>query len=63
MVPAHVIAGAIDTHRANLIFNRAIPIAVVIWAAKRTAQVSDSPEQNRALGPVHYWRSTADLPR
>jgi hypothetical protein len=42
MVPAHVIAGAIDTHRANLIFNWAIPIALVIWAAKRTARVSDS---------------------
>jgi hypothetical protein len=41
MVPAHVIAGAIDTHRANLIFNWAIPIALVIWAAKRTARVSD----------------------
>jgi hypothetical protein len=42
MVPAHVIAGAVDTHRANLIFNWAIPIALVIWAAKRTARVSDS---------------------
>ena len=42
MVPAHVIAGALDTHRANLIFNWAIPIALVIWAAKRTARASDS---------------------
>jgi hypothetical protein len=41
MVPAHVIAGAIDTHRANLIFNWAIPIVLVIWAAKRTARASD----------------------
>ena len=44
MVPAHVIAGSIDTHRANLIFNWAIPIVLVIWAAKRTARVSDSAE-------------------
>jgi hypothetical protein len=44
MVPAHVIAGAIDTHRANLIFNWAIPIVLVIWAAKRTARVSESAE-------------------
>jgi hypothetical protein len=44
MVPAHVIAGALDTHRANLIFNWAIPIALVIWAAKRTARVSDSAQ-------------------
>ncbi len=44
MVPAHVIAGAIDSHRANLIFNWAIPIALVIWAAKRTARVSDNAQ-------------------
>jgi hypothetical protein len=40
MIPAHVIAGALDTHRANLIFNWAIPIVLVIWAAKQTARVS-----------------------
>ena len=40
MVPTHVIAGAIDTHRANLIFNWAIPIVLIVWAAKRTAKVS-----------------------
>jgi hypothetical protein len=44
MVPAHVIAGAVDTHRANLIFNWAIPIALVIWAAKRTAAVSGTTD-------------------
>lgn len=42
MVPAHVIAGAIDTHRANLIFNWAIPIVLVIWASTRTARISNS---------------------
>jgi hypothetical protein len=40
MVPAHVIAGAIDTHRANLIFNWAIPIVLIVWAVKRTAGVT-----------------------
>jgi hypothetical protein len=44
MVPAHVIAGALDTHRANLIFNWAIPIVLVVWAAKRTARVSDGAQ-------------------
>jgi hypothetical protein len=44
MVPAHVIAGAVDTHRANLIFNWAIPIALVIWAGKRTAAVSSTTD-------------------
>src|SRR6202042_3099628 len=46
MIPAHVIAGALDTHRANLIFNWAIPIALVIWAAKQTARVSDSADND-----------------
>lgn len=41
MVPVHVAAGAIDTHRANLIFNWAIPIGLVIWAANQTTRASD----------------------
>ena len=50
MVPAHVIAGALDTHRANLIFNWAIPIVLVIWAAKHTTRVSDSAEARPRSG-------------
>jgi hypothetical protein len=52
MVPTHVIAGALDTRRANLIFNWAIPIVLVTCAAKRTARVSDSARNDRALTPV-----------
>jgi hypothetical protein len=37
MVPFHVIAGAIDTTRGNLIFNWAIPLALVYWAIKRSS--------------------------
>ncbi len=44
MIPAHVIAGAIDTHRANLIFNWAIPIALVVWGVKHTTAISDTAE-------------------
>ena len=40
MVPAHIVAGAIDTHRSNLIFNWAIPALLIMWAAKRTATLS-----------------------
>jgi hypothetical protein len=40
MIPSHVIAGAIDTHRANLIFNWAVPAVLIGWAAKRTASPS-----------------------
>ncbi len=44
MVPAHIIAGEIDTRRANTIFNWVIPIVLVVWAAKRTAAVSDDDQ-------------------
>ena len=44
MIPAHIIAGEIDTRRANTIFNWVIPIALVVWAAKRTAAVSDDDQ-------------------
>ena len=42
MIPSHLIAGAIDTRRANTIFNWVVPVVLVVWAAKRTAAVSDS---------------------
>src|SRR5262249_27231616 len=42
MIPSHLIAGAIDTHRANLIFNWVVPVLLIVWAAKRTAAVSDA---------------------
>jgi hypothetical protein len=44
MVPSHLIAGAIDTRRANTIFNWVVPIVLVIWAAKRTAAVSKAED-------------------
>jgi len=49
MVPSHLIAGAIDTHRANLIFNWAIPIVLIMWAAKRTGAVSGAESQDRPV--------------
>jgi hypothetical protein len=54
MVPSHVIAGAIDTHRGNVIFNWVIPVALIVWAAKRTERVSadahgDAPDADTAL--------------
>jgi hypothetical protein len=51
MIPSHLIAGAIDTRRANTIFNWVVPVVLVVWAAKRTAAASDtasvSPEVQR----------------
>jgi hypothetical protein len=41
MIPSHLIAGAIDTRRANTIFNWVVPIVLIVWAAKRTAASSD----------------------
>jgi hypothetical protein len=50
MVPCHVVAGAIDTRRSNTIFNWVIPVALVVWASKRTAEISDSARDEHA-GP------------
>jgi hypothetical protein len=49
MVPSHIIAGALDTRRANTIFNWVIPIVLIVWAAKRTTAVSggEQPEAAR----------------
>ena len=40
MVPFHILAGALDTQRANTFFNWVIPIALIVWAVKRTEKVS-----------------------
>jgi hypothetical protein len=42
MVPFHVLAGALDTQRANLLFNWAVPIALVLWALKRTSRLAEA---------------------
>ncbi len=36
MIPSHIVAGVINTHRANLIFNWLIPVGLIVLAAKRT---------------------------
>jgi hypothetical protein len=51
MVPFHVIAGAIDTTRGDLIFNWATPLALVYWAIKRSSAAGHSdivPAENVA---------------
>ena len=50
MVPLHVAAGAIDTAEGNALLNWALPIALIVWAAKRTAAVADDAPQ-RPLPP------------
>jgi hypothetical protein len=42
MVPFHVIAGAIDTTRGNIIFNWGVPLALVLWAIKRSSALGES---------------------
>jgi hypothetical protein len=37
MVPCHIVAGSLDTQRANLIFNWVVPVLLVMWAAKRSS--------------------------
>ena len=48
MVPLHVAAGAIDTTEANALLNWALPIALIVWAAKRTAAAADDAPQPSA---------------
>jgi hypothetical protein len=45
MMVSHVIAGAIDTRRGNTIFNWVVPIILIIWAAKRTGELSAPPAE------------------
>jgi hypothetical protein len=47
MIPSHLIAGAIDTHRANTIFNWVVPAVLVVLAVKRTNAMSDTAAENR----------------
>jgi hypothetical protein len=44
MVPFHAIAGSLDTKLGNIIFNWAIPLALVYWGIKR----SSAPAENDA---------------
>ncbi|HTZ86979.1 MAG TPA: hypothetical protein VMB05_09955 [Solirubrobacteraceae bacterium] len=42
MIPSHILAGAIDTHRAETIFNWVVPILLVGFAVKQTARIADA---------------------
>jgi hypothetical protein len=44
MVPCHIMAGELDTRRANTIFNWVLPVVLIVWAAKRTAAATDTSE-------------------
>ena len=44
MVPFHVLAAHVNTHRGNLIFNWVVPILLVMWGIKRsTPEKGDAP--------------------
>jgi hypothetical protein len=45
MMVSHVVAGAIDTRRGNTIFNWVVPIILIVWAAKRTGELSAPDDQ------------------
>lgn len=42
LVPCQAIAGAIGTARGHTFFSWVIPIALIVWAVKRTARVSEA---------------------
>jgi hypothetical protein len=43
MIPCHVIAGELATRRANTVFGWVLPVALIVWAAKRTAAAAETP--------------------
>jgi hypothetical protein len=43
MVPLHLVAGALDTQRSNLLCNWVLPVLLVMWAVKRTGAVESQP--------------------
>jgi hypothetical protein len=45
MIPSHIVAGIIDTHRASTFFNWVIPIGLVVLAIKYTARVRGEDDQ------------------
>jgi hypothetical protein len=53
MIPSHILAGAIDTHRAETFFNWVIPIVLVVFAVKQTARITaGADDQQPAATPA-----------
>jgi hypothetical protein len=48
MVPSHLIAGVVDSHRTDVLFNWIVPVVLVWWAAKRTGQLSSADAERGA---------------
>jgi hypothetical protein len=57
IMPSHIVAGIIDTRRGNTIFNWVIPIALVVYAVKRTGRVT-SGEDNPPAAAAAPARET-----
>jgi hypothetical protein len=51
MVPSHIAAGAINTHRAATIFNWLIPVALVVFAIKRQEKISGQDDDSESPDP------------
>jgi hypothetical protein len=53
MIPSHILAGAIDTHRAETFFNWVVPIVLVAFAVKQTARLTaGADDQQPAATPA-----------
>ena len=46
MVPFHILAGALDRPGTNILFNWVVPVALVVWAAKRSTGAGEDPTVN-----------------
>jgi hypothetical protein len=51
MIPSHILAGAIDTHRAETFFNWVIPIVLVAFAVKQTARLTAGADDRQPAAP------------
>ncbi len=52
MVPSHILAGAINTHRASTVFNWIVPIVLVAFAVKQTARLSEHAGETHQVATI-----------
>jgi uncharacterized membrane protein len=48
MTASHIVAGAVNEHKTNIIFNWVIPILLVLWGTKQSGVAKDAPSAQQA---------------
>jgi hypothetical protein len=52
MIPSHILAGAIDTHRAETFFNWVVPIVLVVFAKQTARLTAGADDRQPAATPA-----------